>query len=75
LSAPADPAGALHVIVADDVCGMDPGARGRRFGLSGMRERVEMAGGRFVLSTVQGAGLRFEAHLPAEMSAQAAEVQ
>ncbi len=75
LSAPADPAGALHVSVADDGCGMDPGARGRRFGLSGMRERVEMAGGRFVLSTVQGAGLRFEAHLPAEMSAQAAEVQ
>lgn len=75
LSAPADPAGALHVSVADDGCGMDPGARGRRFGLSGMRERVEMAGGRFVLSTVQGAGLRFEAHLPTQMSAQAAEVQ
>ncbi|MFZ0007857.1 MAG: ATP-binding protein [Steroidobacteraceae bacterium] len=75
LSAPADPAGALHVSVADDGCGMDPGARGRRFGLSGMRERVEMAGGRFVLSTVQGAGLRFEAHLPAQMGAQAAEVQ
>lgn len=65
-------AGALHVSVADDGCGMDANARGRRFGLSGMRERVEMAGGRFVLSTAQGAGLRFEAHLPAEASARAA---
>src|ERR1700728_179400 len=75
LSAPADAAGALHVSVADDGCGMDPGARGGRFGLSGMRERVEMAGGRFELSTVRGAGLRFEAHLPTQISAQAAEVQ
>jgi two-component system, NarL family, sensor histidine kinase UhpB len=67
----AAPDGALHVSVADDGCGMDPSARGRRFGLSGMRERVEMAGGRFELSTVQGAGLRFEAHLPAAAAAQA----
>jgi two-component system, NarL family, sensor histidine kinase UhpB len=75
LSAPADGAGALHVSVADDGCGMDPGARGRRFGLSGMRERVEMAGGHFVLSTVRGAGLRFEAHLPATTGAHVAEAR
>jgi two-component system, NarL family, sensor histidine kinase UhpB len=68
-----DGAGPLHVSVADDGCGMDPDARGRRFGLSGMRERVEMAGGRFELSSLAGAGLRFEAHLPAGMPAQAAE--
>jgi two-component system, NarL family, sensor histidine kinase UhpB len=60
-----DGAGALHVSVADDGCGMDPGARGRGFGLSGMRERVETAGGRLVLSSSEGAGLRLEAHLPA----------
>jgi two-component system, NarL family, sensor histidine kinase UhpB len=66
-----DAAGGLHVSVADDGCGMDPEARGRGFGLSGMRERVETAGGRFVLSSVQGAGLRFEAHLPAQTPAQA----
>jgi two-component system, NarL family, sensor histidine kinase UhpB len=74
-SVPADGAGALHVSVADDGCGMDTGTRGRRFGLSGMRERVEMAGGRFTLSTVRGAGLRFEAHLPAEVAAHAAETR
>jgi two-component system, NarL family, sensor histidine kinase UhpB len=75
LGALPDGVGGLHVSVADDGCGMDPGARGRGFGLSGMRERVETAGGRFVLSSVQGAGLRFEAHLPAETPAPAAEAR
>jgi signal transduction histidine kinase len=51
--------------VADDGRGMEAGKRTSRFGLSGMQERVEMAGGTFVLESAPGRGLRFEAHLPA----------
>jgi len=55
----------IHLIVADDGCGMQPGARNSRFGLSGMRERVEIAGGSFVLTSEPGRGLRFVARMPA----------
>jgi signal transduction histidine kinase len=57
--------GELRLTVADDGCGLDANARTARFGLSGMRERVEMAGGTFVLESAPGQGLRFEARLPA----------
>ena len=55
----------VRLIVSDDGCGMEAGARRTRFGLSGMRERVEMSGGRFVLASSPGHGLKFEAFLPA----------
>jgi two-component system, NarL family, sensor histidine kinase UhpB len=55
----------LRLTVADDGCGMEPRARVSRFGLSGMRERVEMAGGTFALESAPGQGLKFEARLPA----------
>lgn len=55
----------LRLVVADDGCGMESVMRTSRFGLSGMRERVEMTGGAFVLESTPGRGLRFEAHLPA----------
>jgi signal transduction histidine kinase len=55
----------LRLTVVDDGCGMESRTRTSRFGLSGMRERVEMAGGRFALESAPGRGLRFEAHLPA----------
>jgi len=55
----------LRLTVADDGCGMEPGTRTSRFGLSGMRERVEMAGGRFILQSAPGQGLCFVAQLPA----------
>jgi two-component system sensor histidine kinase UhpB len=55
----------LSLMVADDGCGMESNTRISRFGLSGMRERVEMAGGTFKLESAPGRGLRFEAHLPA----------
>ena len=58
-------AGELRLAVADDGCGMEPSTRTSRFGLSGMRERVEMAGGSFVLETAPGRGLSFVALLPA----------
>jgi two-component system sensor histidine kinase UhpB len=55
----------LYLTVADDGCGMQPGARNSRFGLNGMRERVEIAGGTFVLTSEPGRGLRFVARMPA----------
>jgi two-component system sensor histidine kinase UhpB len=54
----------LHLTVADDGCGMQPGARNSRFGLNGMRERVEIAGGSFALTSEPDHGLRFVARLP-----------
>jgi two-component system, NarL family, sensor histidine kinase UhpB len=54
----------LSLAVADDGCGMESSTRTSRFGLSGIRERVEMAGGTFRLESAPGRGLRFEAHLP-----------
>jgi signal transduction histidine kinase len=35
-----------------------------RFGMRGMRERVEMQGGQFHVESAPGRGLRFAAHLP-----------
>jgi len=56
----------LRLTVADDGRGMESGIRTSRFGLSGMRERVEMAGGTFVLQSAPGRGLSFEARLSAK---------
>jgi two-component system, NarL family, sensor histidine kinase UhpB len=66
-SGPAD-AGQLHLTVADDGCGTQSSMRTSRFGLSGMRERVEMEGGTLVLDSTPGHGFRFAAHLPAHGS-------
>jgi two-component system sensor histidine kinase UhpB len=55
----------LRLSVADDGCGMDLSLRRSRFGLSGMRERVEMSGGTFELASAPGRGLRFSVSLPA----------
>ena len=54
----------LRLNVADDGCGMDLSSRRSRFGLSGMRERVEMSGGTFELASAPGRGLRFSVRLP-----------
>jgi two-component system sensor histidine kinase UhpB len=56
----------LILTVVDDGRGMDPGARTTGFGLSGMRERVEMAGGTFLLESAPGRGMSFGATLPAQ---------
>ena len=55
----------VRLKVADDGGGMEADARRTRFGLSGMRERVEMSGGTFVLASEPGRGLKFEACMPA----------
>jgi signal transduction histidine kinase len=54
--------GSVRLRINDDGVGFDPEAAGRllnegHFGLAGMRERVEMAGGRFQLETRPGAGV------------------
>lgn len=54
----------LRLTVTDDGCGMESEARISRFGLSGMRERVELAGGTLVLTSEPGRGLKFDICLP-----------
>ncbi len=54
----------LRLLVADDGIGMTAESPTPRFGLRGMRERVELAGGRLLLSSAPGRGLRLEARLP-----------
>jgi signal transduction histidine kinase len=61
--------GGLRLRVADDGCGMRSAARTSRFGVSGMRERVEMEGGTFMVTSSPGHGCQFEALLPAMASA------
>jgi two-component system, NarL family, sensor histidine kinase UhpB len=56
----------LILTVTDDGRGMDPLAHTTGFGLSGMRERVEMAGGTFLLESAPGRGMSFGATLPAQ---------
>jgi two-component system, NarL family, sensor histidine kinase UhpB len=56
----------LILSVIDDGRGMDPRAPTSGFGLSGMRERVEMAGGTFLLESEPGRGTSFTATLPAQ---------
>lgn len=59
--------GVLVLRVNDDGNGFDPGAQpgGRaRLGLVGMRERAELAGGRFEVVSAPGAGTRILASLP-----------
>lgn len=63
----------LFLTVADDGRGMQSSHRSSRFGLSGMRERVEMQGGTFVLASAPGCGLHFEARLPVTGSANGQE--
>jgi signal transduction histidine kinase len=56
----------LRLTIADDGCGMDPASRHVGYGICGMRERVELAGGTFILNAAPGRGVRFEINLPVE---------
>lgn len=56
--------GELQVTVADNGRGMQANHDRARFGMRGMRERVEMQGGQFHVESAPGRGLRFAAHLP-----------
>ena len=55
--------------VADDGRGMDPVTRGTGFGLSGMKERVELLGGTFTVESSPGRGFAIEARIPAGSAA------
>lgn len=56
---------ALQLTVADDGCGFDPAtARNRGFGLVGMSERVQLAGGEFSVESASGAGTVVAVRLP-----------
>jgi signal transduction histidine kinase len=55
----------LRVQVSDRGCGFDPKLATDGFGLVGMRERVELAGGTLELSSSPGAGTTILASLPA----------
>lgn len=56
---------ALVLAVSDDGRGASLGTLTFGFGLRGIRERVEMMGGRFEIETQPERGFRFEARLPA----------
>lgn len=55
----------LRVRIHDDGRGFDPAAPAAGFGLLGMRERVELAGGKLELSSVPGEGTMIDATIPA----------
>ena len=55
----------IEIEIADDGVGFDPEARSEGFGLVGMRERVELAGGRIEISSSPGSGTTLRVDLPA----------
>jgi PAS domain S-box-containing protein len=58
-------AGSLHVTVRDDGCGFDvAAARGQGFGLLGMSERVQLAGGELSVESMTGTGTQVAVRLP-----------
>ena len=59
----------LRLTVSDDGRGVLTDAPSSRFGLEGMRERVEMARGQFELASAPGQGLRFTARMPVATTA------
>ena len=57
--------GTISVEVSDDGVGFDPAAKTEGFGLLGMRERVELAGGSLEISSSPGEGTCVRARIPA----------
>ena len=66
-------AGSLRVRVSDDGTGFDPEVRTDGFGLIGMRERAELAGGTLELRSAPGAGTTIVAAIPAAHRGESAE--
>jgi two-component system, NarL family, sensor histidine kinase DevS len=54
----------LAVLVSDDGKGFDPAGETSGFGLAGMRERIELAGGELQIESREGAGTRILASVP-----------
>ena len=57
--------GAIEVTVADDGCGFDPTSATAGFGLRGMRERAQLAGGTLTIESAAG-GSTVRARVPAD---------
>jgi two-component system sensor kinase len=60
-------AGLLYVQIEDHGTGFDPGAEGSAgtsIGLTGMRERARLLGGRLTVESAPGMGTRLTAELP-----------
>jgi signal transduction histidine kinase len=60
----------IVLTVRDDGRGADLKQQKPGFGLNGMRERVELMGGRFDIQSAPDNGFTFEAHLPATAGAE-----
>jgi signal transduction histidine kinase len=56
----------IDVLVRDDGVGFDPQARHAGFGLVGMRERIELAGGELGVTSEPGAGAELRAGVPVQ---------
>lgn len=56
--------GRLDVLISDDGQGFDPMAERSGFGLAGMQERVELAGGELQIESTDGSGTRVMASVP-----------
>jgi len=54
----------IELLVSDDGDGFDPAAETDGFGLAGMRERVELAGGELQIESKPGGGTRVMASVP-----------
>jgi signal transduction histidine kinase len=54
----------IELTIEDDGVGFDPKASSTAFGLRGMRERVELAGGTLEIDAAPGAGTRLQMSLP-----------
>jgi signal transduction histidine kinase len=54
----------LDVLVSDDGKGFDPSGEHSGFGLAGMRERAELAGGELQIESTPGAGTKVMASVP-----------
>ena len=54
----------IELTIEDDGVGFEPGGPSAAFGLKGMRERVELAGGTLEVESAPGAGTRLQVALP-----------
>jgi signal transduction histidine kinase len=63
----------IQVEVSDDGVGFDPDVRAPGFGLTGMRERLELVGGRLEISSAVGRGTTLRAELPLAQAARPSE--
>lgn len=67
-----DDRGAVRVAIQDDGDGFDPNGESTGYGLSGMRERVELLGGAIEIRSAPGEGTEIRATMPSARGSSAA---